>query len=142
MPGVTSAALIVKHFHKRGDRKFGADRSFGQKSGYSWARDSGSSKRPEKKEDKNCFNCGSSDHFARDCKKKESASEESYETKYKKLIASLKRQNVDVKAFVAEEEAWEEEDDSSEEEDVGNRGPLQYPPGTRPGDPTNRVTDK
>src|SRR6187200_1503587 len=40
---VESAALIVKHFHKRGDRKFGTDRSFGQKSGYSGARDSGSS---------------------------------------------------------------------------------------------------
>jgi len=117
---VESAALIVKHFHKRGDKKFGADRSFGQKSGYSGGRDPRSFKRPEKKEDKNCFNCGSPDHFPRDCKKKkDSATEESYEMKYKKLLASLKRQNVDVKAFVAEEEkeTWEEEEASSEEED-------------------------
>ena len=32
---VESAALIVKHFHKRGDKRFGADRSFSQKSNYS-----------------------------------------------------------------------------------------------------------
>ena len=39
--------------------------------------------------------------------------------KYKKLLASLKRQNMDVKAFVAEEEkeTWEEEEVSSEEEE-------------------------
>ncbi|KAL4571456.1 hypothetical protein LXL04_018216 [Taraxacum kok-saghyz] len=80
---VESAALIVKHFHKRGDKKFGADHSFVQKSGFSGARYSGSFKHSEKKEDKSCFNCGSPDHFARDCKKKkDSATEESYEVKY------------------------------------------------------------
>ena len=121
---VESAALIVKHFHKRGDKWFGTDRSFSQKSNYSRVRDSGSSKRPEKKEDRSCFNCGSPDHFARDCKKKKkSTAEESYEVKYKKLLASLKRQNVDVKAFVAEEEkeTWEEEEASSEEEESNDK---------------------
>ena len=32
---VESAALIVKHFHKKGDKKFGSDRNFGQKFSYS-----------------------------------------------------------------------------------------------------------
>ena len=121
---VESAALIVKHFHKRGDKKFGTDRNFGQKFGYSGTRDSGYSKRSEKREDKSCFNCGSPDHFARDCKKKkDSVAEESYEVKYKKLLASLKKQNVDVKAFVAEEEkeTWEEEEASSEEEENNDK---------------------
>ena len=119
-----SAALIVKHFHKRGDKQFGTDRNFGQKSGYSGTRDSGYSKRSEKREDKSCFNCGSPDHFAKDCKKKkDSVAEESYEVKYKKLLASLKRQNVDVKAFVAEEEkeTWEEEEASLEEEESNDK---------------------
>ncbi|KAL4562224.1 hypothetical protein LXL04_034422 [Taraxacum kok-saghyz] len=119
---VESAALIVKHFHKRGDKKFGADHNSGHKSGYSGARDSGSFKISEKKDDKNCFNCGSPDHFARDCKKKkDSATEESYETKYKKLVASLKRQNLDIKAFVAEEENWEEKEESSEDEETKDK---------------------
>ena len=75
---VESAALIVKHFHKRGDKKFGTDRNFGQKSGYSGTRDSGFSKKSEKREDKSCSNCGSPDHFARDCKKKKDSTAEEY----------------------------------------------------------------
>ena len=88
---VESTALIIKHFHKKSDRRFGVDRNFGHKSSQSGARDSGSFKSPEKKYDGRCFNCGSPDHFAKDCKKKkEPVPEESYEVKYKKLIASLK----------------------------------------------------
>ncbi|CAI9301752.1 unnamed protein product [Lactuca saligna] len=63
------------------------------------------------------FNDGGVDHFARDCKvKKNNAKEEYYETNYKRLVASLKKQNLESKVLVAEGEEWVDEEESSDEE--------------------------
>ena len=90
------------------------DYSAGKSSDFQGKKDSEPSKRNRGEKDK-CFNCGSTDHYARDCKEKKS-SEEDYETKYKKLVAQLKRQNINLKVLVAETEEWVEDEDSTEDE--------------------------
>lgn len=56
----------------------------------------------KKKEGPRCFNCGGSDHFSKKCKSMKVYTNEDYEVKYKKLLASLKRQNINVIILVIE----------------------------------------
>ena len=46
----------------------------------------------------------------------EKNSDEDYETKYKKLVSQLKRQNIYLKVLVAETEEWVDDEDSTEDE--------------------------
>lgn len=69
------------------------------------------------KDDGKCLNYGGTCHFAHDCKiKKNSPNDESYEEKYKRLVASLKRQNHESKFLVAEEEELVDVEELSDEE--------------------------
>ena len=105
----SSAAMVMKHCEKFDNKKFGGTRRFPEKSSLlaSKRSDGGNSRKDEGK----CFNCGDVDHFAHDCKvKKNNLKEESYETKYKRLVASLTRQNVEPKILVAEGEKWLDEE--------------------------------
>ncbi|KAI3523649.1 hypothetical protein L1887_01928 [Cichorium endivia] len=120
----SQAALIVKQFSQYKDsRRNGAPRfSSGSKPNFSSFRKSindNSKAAGEKKNDGKCFSCGSTEHFAKDCDaKKGESKDESYEVKYKRLVASLKRQNLGSKVLIAEEEKekWEEEADSSDDD--------------------------
>ncbi|CAH1424006.1 unnamed protein product [Lactuca virosa] len=111
----TSVAMIVMRFEKFDNKNFGGTRKFHAKSSSSISNrsDVGNSKKDEGK----CFDCGGADHFARDCKvKKNNQKEESYETKYKRLVASLKRKNLESKVLVVEGEEWVDEEELSDEE--------------------------
>lgn len=70
----------------------------------------------EKKEGLKCFNSRRADHFSRGCKIKRVANNEDYEAKYKNLLASLKRHNIDANIILAEVENWVDDKESSNEE--------------------------
>lgn len=111
----SSVAIIVKHYEKNENKKFNSARKFPAKSSSSTSKrsDAGDSKKDGGK----CLNHGGADHFARDCKvKKNNPKDESYETKYKLLVASLKRQNLESKVLVPEEEEWIDDEESLNEE--------------------------
>lgn len=81
--------MIVNHYEKSDNKKFGGPKRFPTKSRSTTSKISsvGNSKKDEGK----CINSGGIDHFAQDCKvKKNNSKEESYETKYKHLVASCK----------------------------------------------------
>ena len=71
---VASAALIVKTFEKSG-RNFS---KFQKKMGGKFSKRSEADKKhgTDKKEKTQCFNCGSTDHFAKECKQKKQRSDE------------------------------------------------------------------
>ncbi|CAH1435661.1 unnamed protein product [Lactuca virosa] len=73
----------------------------------------------EKKDGPGCFNYRDTSHFARGLKSKKVDVKEDYEVKYKKVLASLKIQNIDVKVLVAELERWVD-DEESFDDDKGN----------------------
>ncbi|KAL4586313.1 hypothetical protein LXL04_010949 [Taraxacum kok-saghyz] len=63
--------------------------------------------------------------------------------KFRKAIQPLKGMNiVKIKNPIVVEGAGVEVEAQAAEPNVGNRGPLQYPAGTRPGDPTTESLDK
>ena len=104
---VASAALIVKTFEKSGRNFSKFQKKFDGKK-----RDGA-----EKKEKLQCFNCGSTEHFAKDCKqKKNKSSDEYWKQKYNKLVDKLKSENLEHKVLIAEEEKWVTEDESSDED--------------------------
>nr|KAJ0204273.1 hypothetical protein LSAT_V11C500229940 [Lactuca sativa] len=111
---VASAALIVKTFEKSG-RNFSR---FQKKIGGKFSKGSGADKRhgADKKEKAQCFNCGSTDHFAKDCKQKKQGTDEYWKQKYNKLIEKLKAENLEHKVLVAEEEKWKTHEESSDDE--------------------------
>nr|KAJ0186081.1 hypothetical protein LSAT_V11C900483530 [Lactuca sativa] len=111
---VASAALIVKTFEKSG-RNFS---KFQKKIGGKFSKGSGADKRhgADKKEKAQCFNCGSTDHFAKDCKQKKQGTDEYWKQKYNKLIEKLKAENLEHKVLVAEEEKWKTDEESSDDE--------------------------
>ena len=53
---VESAALIVKHYHKKNDRRFSVEQNVSHKPSHSGARDSAPFKNSERKDDGKCFN--------------------------------------------------------------------------------------
>ncbi|CAH1445726.1 unnamed protein product [Lactuca virosa] len=84
------------------------------------SKDFDSSKKYEKEGPK-CFNCGGAHHFARKCKLKRVDTSKDLEVKYKKLLAFLKRWNIDVKIFVAKVENWVDDEESSDEDKVKDK---------------------
>lgn len=95
--------MIMKHHKKAGNKRFNRGRKFHIKSISSASKryDVGNSK----KDDGKCFNYGGTDQFFHDCKiKKNIPKDESYEAKYKHLVASLKMNNLESKLLVAEED--------------------------------------
>nr|KAJ0211503.1 hypothetical protein LSAT_V11C400213080 [Lactuca sativa] len=111
---VASAALIVKTFEKSG-RNFS---KFQKKMGGKFSKRSEADKRngADKKEKAQCFICGSTDHFAKECKQKKQGSDEYWKQKYNKLIEKLKVENLEHKVLVAEEEKWKTDEESSDDE--------------------------
>nr|KAJ0217090.1 hypothetical protein LSAT_V11C300105640 [Lactuca sativa] len=111
---VASAALIVKTFEKSG-RNFS---KFQKKMGGKFSKRSEADKKhgTDKKEKAQCFNCGSTDHFAKECKQKKQGSDEYWKQKYNKLIEKLKAENLEHKVLVAEEEKWKTDEESSDDE--------------------------
>nr|KAJ0204922.1 hypothetical protein LSAT_V11C500296580 [Lactuca sativa] len=105
---VASAALIVKTFEKSG-RNFS---KFQKKIGGKFSKGHG----VDKKEKAQCFNYGSTDHFAKDCKQKKQGTDEYWKQKYNKLIEKLKAENLEHKVPVAEEEKWKTDEESSDDE--------------------------
>ncbi|XP_052623710.1 uncharacterized protein LOC128129042 [Lactuca sativa] len=92
---VASAAFIVKTFEKSG-RNFS---KFQKKmKGKSFKR-SDADKKPatEKKGKAQCFNCGSTDYFAKECKQRTQSSDEYWKQKYNKLVEKLKAENLEHK---------------------------------------------
>lgn len=68
-------------------------------------------------DDEKCLNCRDTNHFARDCNvNNNDLKEESYELKHKRLLDSLKKQNLGSKLLIAKEEEWIEEEESSNED--------------------------
>nr|KAJ0194309.1 hypothetical protein LSAT_V11C800413730 [Lactuca sativa] len=111
---VASTALIVKTFEKSG-RNFS---KFQKKMGEKFSKRSEADKKhgTDKKEKAQCFNCGSTDHFAKECKQKKQGSDEYWKQKYNKLIEKLKAENLEHKVLVAEEEKWKTDEESSDDE--------------------------
>lgn len=56
------------------------------------------------------FSSGGTDHFAMDFMSKKTNINEDYEVKYKKLLASLKRKNIDLRVLTIEEESREDDE--------------------------------
>ena len=85
------AATFVKRSGKKFDKRQSSSRRYPTRHDHSSAksfepqgrRDNDAVKRNHGEKDK-CFNCGSTNHYARDCKEKKSAGDD-YETKYKML---------------------------------------------------------
>ena len=85
------AAMFVKRSGNRFDKRLSSSRRYPTRNDHSAAksfesqgrRDNDAVKRNHGEKDKS-FNCGSTDHYARDCKEKKSAGDD-YETKYKML---------------------------------------------------------
>lgn len=90
-------ALIVKRYISRNAKKPSRLKRFQSKndSKASNVYDTGINFFTEKKEGPKCLNCGGVDHFSRECKSKRIGTNEDNEAKYKNVLASLKRQNVD-----------------------------------------------
>nr|KAJ0227041.1 hypothetical protein LSAT_V11C100046250 [Lactuca sativa] len=111
---VASAALIVKTFEKSG-RNFS---KFQKKMGGKFSKRSEADKKhgTDKKRKAQCFNCGSTDHFAKECKQRTQSSDEYWKQKYNKLIEKLKAENLEHKVLVAEEEKWKTDEESSDDE--------------------------
>nr|KAJ0217213.1 hypothetical protein LSAT_V11C300138650 [Lactuca sativa] len=111
---VASAALIVKTFEKSG-RNFS---KFQKKMGGKFSKGSDANKKhgADKKGKAQCFNCGSTDHFEKECKQKKQSSDEYWKQKYNKLIEKLKAENLEHKVFVAKEENWKTDEESSDDE--------------------------
>ena len=113
-----SAALIVRRFGKPGRNVGGPRKPDHRTSSSSFRRSDSERKSSEKRNDGKCFNCNSSDHFSRDCPVNKDESEETYKAKYEKLVAKLKKQKMEDKVLIAEQEKWETDDESSEEENI------------------------
>ena len=121
------AALFVKRSGNRFDRRQSNSRRYPTRHDHSAVKpfetqgrsENEAAKRNHGEKDK-CFNCGSTDHYARDCKEKKSSGED-YETKYKKLVSQLKRQNINLKVLFAETEEWVEDEDSTEDEEKNDK---------------------
>lgn len=61
-----------------------------------------------------CYKCGNNENYARDFKVKSyDTMYESYETKYKRLVSNLKKQNLESKVLLAEEKKWDANDPST-----------------------------
>ena len=116
---LASAALIVRRYGGKHGKPFNGPRKSDSRTSSSSFRRSDTDRKPsEKKNDGKCFNCGNSDHFARDCPTKKDDSEESYKIKYEKLVAKLQKQKMEAKVLVAEQEKWVTDEESSEDEKV------------------------
>lgn len=102
---VSSAYMIVKH---HGDKKFGGSRMLQTKFNSSTQKRVDPIKNDvEKKDEGKCLYYGGTNHFARDCKvKKINSMEQSYDTKYKRLVASIQKQNLESKVLIVEGEDW------------------------------------
>ncbi|CAH1422607.1 unnamed protein product [Lactuca virosa] len=109
--------LIVKRYISRSDKKPSRLKRFSSKIDSSTSKDYKVGRKiiVEKKGPK-CFNCGGTDHFSGECISKKMDTNEDYDENYKKLLASLKRQNIDVKILVAEVDSWVDDEKSSEED--------------------------
>ncbi|CAH1416458.1 unnamed protein product [Lactuca virosa] len=110
-------SLIIKLYISRSEKKPSGLRKFPSKidSSASKTYDDGWKIVVENKGQK-YFNYGGTDRFARECKPRKLDRREDYEEKYEKLLASLKRQNIDVKILVAEVENWVDDEKSSNED--------------------------
>lgn len=97
-------SLVVKRHISRNDKKLSRPRKIKSKldSLASKGYDARRNYVGEKKEAPKCFKCGGANRFSKECISKRIEENEYYEVKYKKLLASLKRQNIDVKIMVAE----------------------------------------
>jgi len=111
---VASAALIVKTFEKSG-RNFS---KFQKKMGGKSSKRSDADKKhvTDRKGKAQCFNCGSTDHFSKECKQRTQISDEYWKQKYNKLVEKLKAENFEHKVLVAEEEKWKTDEESSDDE--------------------------
>ncbi|CAH1420610.1 unnamed protein product [Lactuca virosa] len=111
-------AVVVKRYIRRSKKKPSGPRRFPSKSDSSTSKGYDARRKivAEKNEGLKCSNYGGTGHFARECKSKKVDTNEDYEVKYKKLLASLKRKNIDVKVMVAEVESWVDDEESSDED--------------------------
>lgn len=97
-------ALIVKHYISWSDKKPSGPRRFQSKLDSSSSKGYDAGKKFEK-DGLKCFKCEGFIHFFMECKSNRVDTSEDYDVNYKKLLAYLTRQNIDVKICVAEMES-------------------------------------
>lgn len=108
-------AIIFECYVSRSGKKSFRPRRFKSKLDSSASKDYNVGKKSTK-EGSQCFNYGGVDHFLKECKSKRVNTSEYYKVTYKKLLAFLKRKNIDVKILVAEVENWVDDEESSNED--------------------------
>ena len=95
----------MKTFEKTGGNLSKFQKKMGSKGNFSKKFDSGRKSSADKKTDRKCFNCGSTDHLAKDCpQRKNDGADDYWKLKYKKLVDALKAEKLDHKVMMAEEE--------------------------------------
>lgn len=74
----------------------------------------------------NCFNYSDTDHFSKEWKYKKVETNEDYEVKYKKLLASIKGQDIDVKVLIAEVESRVDNEELSDKDKLKDKCLMSY----------------